>query len=189
MGKNYVPLGYPVLMTLIFPYTLMLIQSASARVLFGMSKHGKLAVVTMIEGVANLALSVWLVRPYGVLGDAIGTAIPLAGTYLLFMPCHLCSRLGIRVSSFVRQAYLLPLLSCAPMVAVLLLMQRWFVPHTYRQLALQLLIGGVVYGACVTWAYLSGQALYVGNLATLPDKPHPDAEVSTPPIETFPDEI
>jgi O-antigen/teichoic acid export membrane protein len=164
LGKKYVAQGYPVLLVLTIPYTLMLVQSASGRILFGMAKHGKLAVVTMIEGTANLLLSILLVRPFGIIGDAIGTAIPLAGTFLLFMPFHLCSRLGIRVTTYLRQAYVLPLLLCAPMVMVLVLMQRWFVPHTYRQLAVQLLAGGLVYAACVGWAYMTDRALHVGEL-------------------------
>jgi O-antigen/teichoic acid export membrane protein len=165
VGKKYVAQGYPVLLTLIVPYTLMLVQSASSRILFGMSKHGKFAVVTLIEGVANLIFSILLVRPFGILGDAFGTALPLAGTYILFMPYHLCSRLGIRVSTYLRQAFLLPVILCAPMAAVLLLMQKWFVAHTYRQLAVQLLAGGRAYAVCVGWAYVTDRALHVGDLA------------------------
>jgi O-antigen/teichoic acid export membrane protein len=164
LGKKYVAQGYPVLLVLTIPYTVMLVQSASGRILFGMGKHGKMAVVTMIEGTANLLLSILLVRPFGIIGDAIGTAIPLAGTFLLFMPFHLCSRLGIRVTTYLRQAYVLPLLLCAPMVMVLVLMQRWFAAHTYRQLAVQLLAGGLVYAACVGWAYMTDRALHVGEL-------------------------
>lgn len=165
VGKKYVAQGYPVLLVLIIPYTLMLVQSASSRVLFGMSKHGKLAVVTLIEGTANLGLSILLVRPFGVIGDAIGTAVPLAATFLLFMPFHLCSRLGIRVSTYLRQAYLMPLLLSAPMAVVLVLMQHWFVAHTYRQLSLQLLAAAIVYGPLLGWAYLTGRVLHVGDLA------------------------
>src|SRR5579859_4724828 len=75
LGKRYVEEGYPVLLTLIIAHTIMLMQSASPRILLGISKHGKLAVVTLIEGVLNLVLSIALVRPLGILGDALGTAI------------------------------------------------------------------------------------------------------------------
>ena len=164
VGKRYVAQGYPVLLTLIIPYTLMMVQAASSRVLFGMSKHRALAVVTMIEGISNLVLSILLVRPFGILGDAFGTAIPLACTFLLFMPYHLCSRLGIRMSTYVRQAYLLPLALCAPMAAVLWFLQRWFVPHSYLQLIPQLLAAGLVYGLCLGWAHLTDRALQVEGL-------------------------
>jgi O-antigen/teichoic acid export membrane protein len=189
VGKKYVDQGYPVLLTLIVPYTLMLMQSASSRILFGMSKHGKLAVVTLIEGVANLALSIALVRPFGILGDAAGTAIPLIGTYLLFLPYHLCSRLGVRISTFLREAYLLPVLLTAPMVATLLLLQKWFVPHSYRELIPQLLIAAAVYGASVGWAYLTNRALQVGALTDPTASIAEDAVALSASLESLPDDV
>ena len=164
VGKKYVAQGYPVLLVLILPYTLLMVQGASSRVLFGMSKHGKLAVVTLIEGVANLGLSILLVRPFGILGDAFGTAIPMAATYILFMPYHLCSRLGIRVTNYLRQAYVLPVLLTVPMAAVLWILQRTSPAHSYRQLIPQLLAGGVVYAACLGWAHWTQRTLHVGDL-------------------------
>jgi O-antigen/teichoic acid export membrane protein len=189
VGRKYVAQGYPVLVTLIIPYTLMLIQSASGRVLFGMSRHGKLAIATIIEGTANLVLSILLVRPFGIMGDALGTAIPLAGTYIFFMPYHLCSRLGVRMWTFLRQAYLLPLALCTPLVAVLFLMRWWFVAHTYRQLALQLLVGGLIYGACLAWAYASNKAFHVGDLATSVDRLAGELPTMAPVVETYQEEI
>ena len=189
VGQKYVAQGYPVLLVLIFPYTVMLIQSASGRVLYGMSRHGKLAIASLIEGVTNVVLSVLLVRHYGIVGDALGTAIPLAATYLLFMPYHLCSLLGVRVWTFVRQAYLLPAILCAPLVVVLLLMQRWFVPHTYRQLALHLLAGGLVYGACMAWGYVSNQAFHVGPLVPSADKLVMGMPGFSAAVETYEKEI
>jgi O-antigen/teichoic acid export membrane protein len=164
VGKKYVGLGYPVLLTLIIPYTLMMMQAASSRILFGMSKHGTLAIVTIIEGLSNLILSILLVRPFGVLGDAFGTAIPLACTFLLFMPQHLCSRLGIRLFTYLRQAYALPVILCAPMAAALWLMHRWYVPHSYLQLIPQLLAAGGVYALCLGWAHWTNRALKVGDI-------------------------
>jgi O-antigen/teichoic acid export membrane protein len=165
LGKQYVAQAYPILLVLIFPHTLMLMQNASSRILFGISKHGKLAIVTLIEGIANLVLSIVLVRRYGILGDAWGTAIPLLGTFLLFMPWHLCSKLGVRTSTYVRDAYLLPLLLCVPLAFALVLMQRWRAPHSYRQLIPQLLIGGLVYGLGLGWAYMTDRALHTGDLS------------------------
>ena len=186
VGKKYVDQGYPVLITLIIPYTLMMMQGASSRILFGISKHGKLAVVTMIEGISNLALSILLVRPYGILGDAMGTMIPMLGTYLLFMPQHLCSRLGIRMWTYVRQSYLLPLLLTTPTVVVALALKRWFVPHTYRQLAVHLVAGGIVYGAGLAWAYRSGRVLHVGDLRTAGEN---EMDMLAPAIETISEDI
>jgi O-antigen/teichoic acid export membrane protein len=188
VGQRYVAQGYPVLLILIFPYTLILIQSASGRILFGISKHGTLAVITLVEGIANLLLSILLVRPYGIMGDALGTAIPMVATAILFLPSHLCSRLGIRIFTFLREAYFLPLVLCAPLAVTLTLMQRWYVAHTYRQLALQLVVGGLVYGICIGWAYLTGKALHVGNLLPLNARLRPETLANTEG-EPFPEDV
>ena len=188
LGKKYVAQGYPVLLTLIFPYTLMLIQAASSRILFGTGRHGKLAVVTLIEGATNLVLSILLVRHYGIIGDALGTAIPLAGTFIFFMPFHLCSRLRLRVSTYLRQAYFLPLILSAPLVLVLLGMQHWFVAQTYRQLALQLFAGGIVYALGLGWAYATGRALHVENLAPATSDLRPQMAAIPMDFETYRDE-
>jgi hypothetical protein len=95
------------------------------------------------------------------------------------MPHHLCSRLGIRLSTYLRQAYLLPLMVCAPAAVVFVLMQKWFVAHTYRQLIPQLLAGGLVYGICLGWAYMTDRVLHVGDLT-------PPAERLTSEFPTMP---
>jgi len=43
-------------------------------------------------------------------------------------------------------------------------MQRWFVPHTYFQLAFQLAIAGVVYGTGLLWALKSNRLWSVREL-------------------------
>ena len=187
VGKKYVMQGYAVLSILILPYTLMLMQSASSRVLFGMSKHGMFAVVTLIEGGANLILSILLVRRWGVLGDALGTALPLAATYIFFMPHHLCSRLGIRTSTYLREAFLLPVMLCAPLVAVLLVLHRRFEAHTYRQLIPQLLAGAMVYGLGLGWAYKTNRALHVGNFRLRAEELALDVPPIAPAIDNYED--
>jgi len=164
VGARYVATSYPVLLVLVIPSTLMLAQSASGRVLFGMGKHKTLAVVSLVEGGANLFLSILLVRRFGILGDAVGTAIPLTCTTLFFLPQHLCRVLKLRIGIYLRQAFLLPLTLCGPLVAVLLLMRHWFVPHNYFQLAIQLLVGSAVYGVGLLWAIWTRKAWQVGGI-------------------------
>jgi len=164
VGPKYVATSYPVLLVLLYPTTLMLAQSASGRTLWGMAKHRTWAWVVLAEGIANLILSVILVRPYGILGDAIGTAIPLTCSMIFFLPQHLCHLLGIKIRTYLYQAFALPLLLCAPLIAALLLMQRWFVPRRLSELLLQLAIAGLVYGIGLAWAFWTHRALDVGAL-------------------------
>ena len=164
VGPRYVATSYPVLLVLVVPSTLMWAQAASGRVLFGMAKHKPLAIVTLLEGSANLFLSILLVRRFGILGDAAGTAIPLACTTLFFLPRHLCRVLKLRMGIYLREAFLLPVMLCAPLAAALLLMRHWFVAPNYFQLAIQLLVGSAVYGVGLLWAIWTRRAWQVEGI-------------------------
>jgi len=152
VGRRYVAASYPVLLVLVLPITFSLAQAASGRILYGMARHRSFAWVTLMESIANLILSIVLVRPFGIVGDAAGTSIPLLCTTLYFLPRHLCRLLRVRVGTFIREAYTLPLLLVIPQALTLLLLKRWFIPHNYLQVGLQVLISFVPYGGGILWA-------------------------------------
>jgi O-antigen/teichoic acid export membrane protein len=164
VGARYIATSYPVLLILLLPTTTMLAQSACARVLFGMAKHRTLAIAVLLEGTTNLILSIVLVRRFGIVGDAVGTALPLLCTTLFFLPKHTCRILGVRVWTYVREAFLLPLILSVPLVTVLLLVRNRFVAHTLIQLAGQLLICWAVYGLELLWAHRTGRLWQVQGL-------------------------
>lgn len=155
VGPRYVADGYVVLLVLLIPSTLYYAQATSNRILFGMSRHRSLAVVALLEGVANIILSVALIRPLGIVGDAIGTAIPLLCTSVFFLPRHLCRQLQVPLRTFLRESYLLPFALCLPFAASLWLMQHWFYARSYWQLLAQLAVGGAVYGIGLLWMFVT----------------------------------
>jgi O-antigen/teichoic acid export membrane protein len=169
-----------VLVVLIIPFALMLMQSASGRVLFGMGKHQSMAKVTLLEGIANLILSIALVPPLGVVGDALGTAVPLCCTFLLFMPRHLGKQIGVPVSSFVRQAYSLPFLLNLPLVGVVWLANRLFTPKNLVQLVMEIGAAFLIYGIGVLWAYKTGRVFQVTE-SGVPVQPRAP-QVATEPV-------
>jgi len=182
VGARYVPHSYPVLVVMIIPFALMLSQAASGRVLFGLGKHRILATITVIEGVANLILSIALVPQLGIVGDALGTAIPLSFTCLWFLPRHLKKQIGVPVGTFLREAYTLPILLTLPLVAALWLANRSFYPRNLVQLVIETLAVSSIYGVGLLWAYRTGRAFHVAEIAGLtrptpPEQP-PQAVVS-----------
>lgn len=182
VGKKYIATSYPVLVILILPCTLLWGQAASTRLLLGIGKHRTWAVVTLIEGILNLILSFILVRPYGIIGDAFGTAIPMIGSMVLFMPRHICRELDIRLGIYLRESYLLPLLLCVPLALALWLMQQfWFVPHRYLQLGVQLLLGGAIYAVGLGWAFLTNRATQVRGVSRSSQKHPGDVSLVTAP--------
>jgi O-antigen/teichoic acid export membrane protein len=166
VGSRYVSASYPVLLVLVIPMTFAMAQAASVRILYGMAKHQSLAWVTLMESIANVILSIVLIRPFGIVGDAAGTAIPLFCTTLFFLPRHLCRLLRVRIRTFVRETYTLPLLLVAPMVATLLLLRYWFIAHTRLQVGLQILISMVPYGLGVAWAIWTKRVWQVEELSS-----------------------
>jgi len=169
VGASYVSASYPVMLALLIPSTITLSQAASTRILYGMARHRSLAWISSLEAVANVLLSVILIRPLGIFGDALGTAIPLALTGIYFLPRHLCRLLGVRLWTFLREAYTLPVLLVTPTVASLILVTRWFFAHTYWQVGMQILIGLAPYALGLAWAYHSGRLLRVQGTTTSPD--------------------
>jgi O-antigen/teichoic acid export membrane protein len=166
VGQKYIGPSYPVLVILAVSTTVMYAQGASSRILLGMGKHGTWALVALTEGVVNVILSILLVRRYGIVGDSLGTAIPLVCSMVFFLPGHLCRRLGVRMRTYLREAYGLPLVLCVPTVLTMLLMKEWFTPHTRPQLALHFLVTGLVYGAGLLWAYGSKRIMEFSHLQT-----------------------
>ena len=146
VGIQYVG-SYSILVLLIIPRTLYLAQSTSIRILLGMGRHRVLAAALLLEGGLNLLLSLLLVRRLGIVGVALGTAIPLACTSLFFLPRHLGHILDVPFGALLIRIYRLPLILCIPLTGVLWAVNHEFPAHRYREVLLQIACGGIVYGA------------------------------------------
>jgi O-antigen/teichoic acid export membrane protein len=153
VGSRYLA-SYSVLVLLVVPRALYLAQSTSTKILLGMGRHRALASVLLLEGAANLLLSLILVRPLGVLGVALGTAIPLTCTSILFLPEHVCRLLRIPLRTCLNRCYRLPLILCIPFTFVLWLLGRTFEIHSYSAVIAQFSCGAAVYGAGLGWVVL-----------------------------------
>ena len=71
-------------------YILVFLRSSSVQVLLMCDKHKQLTYIAIIESIFNLALSIYLVKNYSILGVAIGTLIPnlfLAIVYNIPVAC------------------------------------------------------------------------------------------------------
>src|SRR5467141_4451875 len=111
-----------VLQVLMVSYLIFLpVRGVALPILMGLGKAGLSTIGFLVAGVLNLGLSILLVRPLGLAGVALGTAIPnvlFAGAVLL----QACRELDVPVMHFLR--YVLPraTLGALPILALLL----WF---------------------------------------------------------------
>jgi O-antigen/teichoic acid export membrane protein len=158
VGSRY-EASYTILLILLIPSILADIQGSSRQILYGMGRHRVLALVNIGEGVVNVILSIIFIHHWGIVGDAFGTAIPLALTSVFFLPTHLCRLLKVPLRDFISEAYLLPLVLCMPLVVTLLFMQRLSHAHSLLQLAAQVAIGCLVYGGVTIGAFLTWEPM------------------------------
>ena len=95
MGSAYLS-SYPILVVLTVGYIGAWGQSPSGLLVFARARHHKaLSYWTLAEGGANLVLSIALARKYGLLGIALGTAIPLLLSKALIQPWYALRDLGM----------------------------------------------------------------------------------------------
>lgn len=99
VGTRYLD-AYPVLLVLVIPVTLALMQNPSIQLLYGISKHKFFTISNSIEGIANLVLSVILVRKYGLIGVALGTAIPMIIIKLFVQPVYTCRIIKLDIREY-----------------------------------------------------------------------------------------
>lgn len=92
------------------------VQWPAGAVLQGVARHRLLAVTALGAGLANLALSIALVRPLGLAGVALGTLIPAVVEFSIIVPFAL-RVVGVSLGTAARQV-LLPVL--APSLAMVL---------------------------------------------------------------------
>lgn len=79
------------------------------QVLYGVNRLQPLAFTYLAEGVANLALSLLLARPLGIVGVALGTAIPAFVVHALILPAHLARAWGLSWRQLTVSTWALPL--------------------------------------------------------------------------------
>src|SRR5205823_5319164 len=75
----------PVMQLLAFVVALRVGNATSTTLLKGAGHVRYVAMVNIAAGLVNLALSAALVRPFGLIGVAIGTLIPVAGASVLVL--------------------------------------------------------------------------------------------------------
>lgn len=96
-----------------------LAQSGAQQILMNAGQHRVLGLLTLAEGVANLALSLLLVGSFGIVGVAMGTTIPLLARTLLFYPLFMPRVTDLPLSHYVRTAVLPPVCASLPAIALL----------------------------------------------------------------------
>jgi len=92
--------SYYVALWLIIPVTVPLIQNLGIEIQRAKNKHKVRAVVYFGIAIANIFLSIPLIKIYGPIGAAIGTAIALIVGNIIFMNWYYDHRIGLDIKGF-----------------------------------------------------------------------------------------
>jgi O-antigen/teichoic acid export membrane protein len=108
--------GGPALQVLVASFLIFLpVRGAALPILMGVSDVSRAAYVWLGMGIANVLISIALVQPYGLVGAALGTAIPnvISAGILLVMACR---EVGVGVGEYLRYVCARALLGALPML-------------------------------------------------------------------------
>lgn len=122
MGEQFVEQASMVLLILGLTQILSFPHHSIASILYGIGRHRTLAFLRLGEGLINLGLSIVLVKSMGLMGVALGTAIPHTVIFGVILPMYACRLLGVSWWKYITNSLLGPLLNAVPFM-----LAAWFV--------------------------------------------------------------
>jgi len=155
VSPEYVTLSYQVLLVLLLPFTIEMMQSIALNLIYGTGQHRRLTRLNTLEALANLILSIALVRRYGLLGIALGTGIPLVVTQFVFVSRIVCHLTGVATLGYVVRCIVLPLGCGLALGVTQITLHRMMSTGSYWQLTIVALATSLAFVALMLRLYFS----------------------------------
>lgn len=158
LGVRLADLSYNSMVILALPLVLVLSQSISGRILYGIGRLRWLTAILFAEAAVNLALSVLLVRRYGIGGAALGITLPnvVANIAIAYYTCRLIQVSFVR---YLRLSFAKPLVA-GPLATAVWLAAGWLYPITdWQRFVLVGAAGTLVYAGFALALEFRGQAV------------------------------
>jgi O-antigen/teichoic acid export membrane protein len=111
VGPKYVSVYIP-LMVLALGHSISVAQSPSVNILLARGRHRPMGWWTLIEGLFNLALSIYWAGKYGLVGVALGTAVPQIFVKLTLQPWFALRAAELSAREYILGALARPLAVC-----------------------------------------------------------------------------
>jgi O-antigen/teichoic acid export membrane protein len=119
MGEAYRETSGPVLQVMALAVLPAIGSFPLVSLHYGTNRMRPLAILAITEAAANLALSIVLVGPYGIVGVAWGTAVPAYIVHFGLLPWIVCRRYGLSWPRFVVRTWTGPVIAGVATWAVL----------------------------------------------------------------------
>ena len=148
VGKEF-GAAIPVLMVLATSYMLALSQTPGIGLMYALNKHRYYAAVTIVEAIANVALSILLAPRYGIFGVAMGTAIPMTVVKIFIQPIYVSRLVALRLRDYVKAIAPAFLITITMVSAFYFAPRYWKVDSieisTYFELSVAMASAGLIY--------------------------------------------
>ncbi|HET7225763.1 MAG TPA: oligosaccharide flippase family protein [Candidatus Eisenbacteria bacterium] len=142
----------PILVLLAAPTLVSLPQATAASVLYGVSRHRGVVALSLATAIANLGLSLLWAKPYGLMGVALGTAVPLVLIGGIVMFVYTTRALRLSPARYLAEGWLKPALLTVAFVAPAVVVQRLWHPVGVLPL-LAAVLGCWLVFALVAWRF------------------------------------
>jgi O-antigen/teichoic acid export membrane protein len=139
MGPQYSQRSGTVLIILCSALLFAFANRTAQAIAFGVEKHKIGAIWAIAEGVTNLALSVVLVRRYGIYGVAIGTMVPSLLVHLILWPGYTSKLVGLSYSEVVWKVWAPMYLSSVPFAIAMYMVNARFPAHNLMVFFIQII--------------------------------------------------
>ncbi len=157
-GNEFATWCFPAMAVLSATLTVGVAQSVASRILYGMGKLKLFARLALVEAAVNLALSLALVEPFGLVGVAVAVAVPSV-LFCGFVIVYACRTLDVGVWRYLRASWLKPLFAASVPAVV-----WWFVtPVEATWPAITFGVGGGLVAFAVAVALLELAPRFVVN--------------------------
>jgi O-antigen/teichoic acid export membrane protein len=144
MGEQYAHSSATVMKILLLSVVFSSANATSGGIVYGMEKLKRVAFWAVAEAVANLTLSIILVRQIGIYGVAWGTTIPSVIIELLLWPRLVCRLVAMPVRTYLWQTWFRTALAVIPFAAGCAAAERFWpashLPAFFLQIAALLLL-------------------------------------------------
>jgi O-antigen/teichoic acid export membrane protein len=137
--------NYKLLVVLTVGYCVLLMQAPSNVFLYARSRQKLVAAFALAEGLANLGLSIYWARRYGIIGVGLGTTVPLIIMRLGIQPFYTLRIVGVGWSEFLSRTLLRPLLATATVLGLAYVTRLWSRPANVIMFAVMLLALGLLF--------------------------------------------
>jgi len=154
IGPEYTAQSDKIVLLLVVFTLLPLLNPFSSRYLTAINRHGIFARWMPVAAIANLALSMLFVGPYGIIGVAVASVIPAVILQPMLL-VYTCRQLEVPVARYIAES-LVPLLLPLLLMGVFVVFMRWGAGmDSYRALSVAAAGGALIYAICFWFFSLS----------------------------------